>query len=592
MMASDTPASGMPACWQFGDVIVDNALHRVIVAGVPRSLEPKAFRLLQFLIEHRDHVVSKEEILAAIWDDSVVSDNALSRAIAQIRRIIGDDSRHPSYLETVPKVGYRLIADVEPLPVGPRSNGNERRQTSAGAPFAAEGRQGLARPANEPSIAVLPFANLSADKENEYFADGLAEEILNSLARIAELKVIARTSSFAFRGKNQSIESIAAALRVRYVLEGSVRRAGTQIRVTAQLIDAGDGRHLWSGQYDREITDVFAIQNDIGEAISTALRVRIAPPVETVNLEAYQLLLKGRYYLLQLTQESLAKARACIEHACTVDPRYAAAHGALAEYHHTLYVMGLESAETQAPLARAATERALLIDPDHSEAHSILAALANTVDYEWDVAEALHRRACAVPPVSSIILYRRVIWHLLPLRRVDEAEAQLQSGLATDPLNMALQHGVTQCHLHAGRFAQAVEHVQDMVALDASHANLLLLGYTQFRKGDLDDAVQSLTRVVELAPWWPMGIGWLAAISHLAGDRAHAEALGRSLPPCRDAATYHAAAGNVDEMFEGLEIAWQRRDAFLTHILTDAVFGPYFGDARFKSLLARMNLSI
>jgi TolB-like protein/DNA-binding winged helix-turn-helix (wHTH) protein/Tfp pilus assembly protein PilF len=588
MMASD-----LPARWQFGDVVVDNALHRVVVSGVPRDLEPKAFRLLQFLIEHRDHVVSKEEILAAIWDDSVVSDNALSRAIAQIRKIIGDDSKHPSYLETVPKVGYRLIAEVEALPLAAASIGGEPGSTLPGTSFAAGGRRGLPMgAATEPSIAVMPFANLSADKENEYFADGLAEEILNSLARISELKVIARTSSFAFRGKQQGVAEVATALRVRYVLEGSVRRAGTQIRVTAQLIDAHDGRHLWSERYDREVTDVFAIQNDMGEAISTALRVRIAPPVRTVNLQAYQLLLKGRYYLLQLSQESLAKARACFEQARAVDPGSAAAHSAFAEYHHTLYVMGLAPAETQVPIVRAATEQALRIDPDHSEAHSLLAALANTVDYQWDTAEVLHQRACAVTPVSSIILYRLVIWHLLVLNRVDEAEEQLQTGLATDPLNMALQHGVAQCHFQARRYQQAVEHAQDMVALDASHANLLLLGAAQFRNGDLDAAIRSLTRVVELVPWWPMGIGWLAAVSHLAGNRARAEALGQSLPPGRHAATYHAAAGHVDEMFEGLEVAWRTRDAFLTHILTDGVFAPYFDDSRFKGLLARMNLAI
>ena len=588
MMAFD-----VPGCWRFGDVVVDNALHRVTVAGAPRDLEPKVFRLLQFLIEHRDHVVRKEEVLAAIWDGSVVSDSALSRAIAQIRKVIGDDAKDPNYLQTVRKVGYRFIAEVEPLPGAPASRGRENGNTPDSASFAVGGRrETLARAADEPSIAVLPFANLSADKENEYFADGLAEEILNSLARISELKVVARTSSFAFRGKQQGVAEIAAALRVRYVLEGSVRRAGARIRITAQLIDADDGRHLWSGRYDREVTDVFAIQNDIGEAISTALRVRLAPPVEAVNLEAYQLHLKGRYYLLKLSQESLAKARTCFERARAVDPGYAAAHSGLAEYHHTVYVMGLEPAEIQAPLTRAAAEQALRIDPDHSEAHSILAALANTVDYEWDVAEALHRRACNAQPVSSIILYRLVIWHLLVLKRVDEAEEQLQAGLATDPFNMALQHGVAQCHFHARRYQQAVEHARDMVALDASHANLLLLGWAQFQSGDLDGAVRSLTRVVELVPWWPMGIGWLAALSHLAGDRVRAEALGRSLPPCRDAATYHAAAGNLDEMFEGLEVAWRKRDAFLSHILTDGVFEPYFGDPRFKSLLARMNLTI
>lgn len=570
--------------WRFGEVVVDTALHRVLVAGVPRELEPKSFRLLKFLIEQRDRVVRKEEILAAVWSGTSVSDNALSRAIAQIRKAIGDDSKQPNYLQTVPKVGYRLIAAVEP--VGPAAVAGRGDQ---GLPVAAPV---VAERSDDPSIAVLPFANLSADEANEYIADGLAEEILNSLARISELKVIARTSSFAFRGKAEGVAAIAAALRVRYVLEGSVRRAGSRLRVTAQLIDAGDGRHLWSERYEREMTDVFAIQDEIGEAISTALRVRLAPPVQTANLEAYQLHLKGRYYLLQLSQESMARARACFEQALAIDPAYAAAHSALADYHHTAYVMGVAPADTEVPLVRAAAEQALAIDPDHGEAHSLLATLANSVDYQWDVAERLHRRALAARPIRSVMWHRYVFWHLLPLGRVDEAEAELRTALATDPLNMALQHGVTQCHLAAGRYQEAVDHALDMVALDDSHANRLLLGWAQLRTGDLEGAVESFTRVVELAPWWTMGIGWLAATSHLSGDRARAEALGRSLPPCRDAATYHAAAGNVDEMFEGLEVAWRERDAFLTHITNDTVFEPYFGDARFKRLLERMNLAV
>ena len=584
-----------PNRWRFGDAIVDSALHRVIAGGSTRDLEPKAFRVLMYLIEHRDRVVSKEEILAAIWEGIVVSDNALTRAIAQVRKAIGDDAKCPRYVETVQRVGYRLVAEVHPLPTAHVADGSEyasvkNSETDESADSEAVLRGKRMTVSDRPGIAVLAFANLSDDKENEYFADGLAEEILNSIARISELRVIARTSSFAFRDKHEGITAIAAALNVRYILEGSVRRHGTRIRVIAQLIDAEDGGHLWSERFDRELTDVFEIQNDIGEAISTALRVRIAPPVEPIDLEAYQLHLKGRHHLLKLAPDSLAHARACFEQARMLAPDYAAAHSALAEYHHTVYVMGMEPAETQAPLVRAAAERALRIDPAHSEAHSLLAALANTVDYEWDLAETLHRRACSAEPVSSIVLYRRVVWHLLVLGRLEEAEAQLQSALARDPLNMVLQHGVGQCHLHAGRCGQAVDHAREMVALEPSHANLLFLGAAQFLNGDLDAAVKTLTQLVDLAPWWPMGIAWLAAVSHLAGARERAAALGRPLPPGRDAATYHAAAGNVEEMFEGLEIAWRRRDAFLTHILTDGVFTPYFDDPRFRLLLARMNL--
>ena len=573
--------SARPPCWRFGNVVVDTALHRVLVGGAPQDLEPKSFRLLQFLIEHRERVVTKPEIFAAVWPGTVVADNALTRAIAQIRKCLADDPKQPRYIETIPTVGYRLIAKVE-APSFFTFTGASHKPV-APVEDVPEG--------DGPSIAVLPFANLSADKQNEYFADGLAEEILNALARIPDLKVIARTSSFAFRGKEQDVTAIAAALRVHHVLEGSVRRAGTRMRVTAQLIAAGDGSHVWSERYDRDVTDVFAIQDEISEAISTALRVSLTPPVRTANLEAYQLHLKGRHHLLRLSREGLARARACFDQALAIDPGYAPAHSALAEHHHTVYVLGLEPADTEVPRARAAAEQALTIDPGHGESHSILASLADTVDYQWDVAETLHRRALSTRPVASIAWFRYATWHLLPLGRVEEAETQFRTGLATDPLSMPLQHGVAQCHLASGRYEQAIEHAHDMLALDqASHANWLNLGLAQFRNGDVQAAVGSFTRVVELAPWWTFGIGWLAASSHLAGDPGRGEALARSLPLCRDAAIYHAAAGNANEMFEALEVAWRRRDAFLPQIANDAVFDSHVRDHRFQSLLARMNL--
>ena len=178
-----------------------------------------------------------------------------------------------------------------------------------------------ATPAEEsPSIAVLPFANMSGDKEQEYFSDGLAEEILNLLAKIPGLKVTARTSSFAFRGKEQDITKIAETLRVTTILEGSVRKAGNRIRVTAQLVNAADGYHLWSERYDRDMTDVFAVQDEIGEAISEALKVRLAPRTRTVNIEAWQNYLKGRYHYFRYTLESLAKAKECFEQALAIEP--------------------------------------------------------------------------------------------------------------------------------------------------------------------------------------------------------------------------------------------------------------------------------
>ena len=251
---------------------------------------------------------------------------------------------------------------------------------------------GAVKPAeHQPSIAILPFANMSADKENEYFSDGLEEEILNLLAKIPGLKVIARTSSFAFRGKEQDIRKIAERLNVRTILEGSVRRAGNRIRVTAQLINADDQSHLWSERYDRDLTDIFALQDEIGQAISEALKVRLAPRVQSVNVEAYQNYLKGKYQRARATPEGLAKAKECFEHALAIDPNYASAYSGLAGYYSALLLYGIKPTGDMAPLAKSAAEKALAIDAANSEAHSVLACLAAIWHYDWKTAEVHFR---------------------------------------------------------------------------------------------------------------------------------------------------------------------------------------------------------
>ena len=212
-----------------------------------------------------------------------------------------------------------------------------------------------AKPADQqPSIAVLPFANMSDDKEQEYFSDGLAEEIINALTRVKGLKVIARTSAFAFKGKNEDIRKIAETLGVSNVLEGSVRRAGNRLRITAQLIHAADGTHLWSQRYDRDMTDVFAIQDEISQAISEALQVHLAPRARKVNVEAYQLYLKGQYHRLRVTPESMAKAKDYFEQASAIDPNYAQAYSGLATYYYALAVLGIKPAGEVMPMAKAA----------------------------------------------------------------------------------------------------------------------------------------------------------------------------------------------------------------------------------------------
>ena len=456
--------------------------------------------------------------------------------------------------------------------------------------------QAATKPAEkQPSIAVLPFANMSADKENEYFSDGLAEEILNLLAKIPGLKVIARTSSFAFRGKEQDITKIAEALRVQNILEGSVRKAGSRIRITAQLIHAADGTHLWSERYDRDMTDVFAIQDEIGQAISEALQVRLAPRATVVNIEAWQLCLKGEFHRLRFTPESLAKAKEYFEQALAIDPNYAHAYNRLALYYYMLGLLGIKPIGDMAPLAKAAAAKALTIDPTNSESDSALAVMAAAFDYDWKAAEN-HLRKAAAAGASARTHYLYAVYYLLPLGRVPEAMERSQLALESDPLSMLLHFGMAWCMYCARRYSESIECAQRSFEIDPNYyMNWLTMGLAQLGARKREEAIASIQRVTELAPWWSAGWGYLAAACYLANDRERSQQLARKLADSHNhtlgAASYYAAAGEKDAMFEALDGAFQQRDVFLVYIQSLPFFDPYRADPRFQSLLAKMNLA-
>jgi TolB-like protein len=359
-MADPADAQARPV--RFGPFELDCRAGELRKHGIRIKLREQPILILGMLLDRPGQVVLREEIRLRLWStDTIVEfDHGINSAIQKLRNALGDSAADPRYVETVARRGYRFLRKVEK--VGDDS----------------------AEPVDQhPSIAVLPFANMSADQENEYFCDGLAEEILNLLAKIPGLKVIARTSAFTFRGQEQDIRKIAETLGVRNVLEGSVRRAGDRVRIAVQLVNAVDGAYLWAERYDRDLTDIFAIQNEIGQAISEALNLRLAPRAQTVNIEAYQNFLKGQFYRQRLTPKTAARAKECFGRALAIDPNYAAAHSGLASYYHSLAVLTTERSGDIAPLAKSAAEKALAIDPANSEAHSILATVAGIVDYEW-----------------------------------------------------------------------------------------------------------------------------------------------------------------------------------------------------------------
>ena len=452
-----------------------------------------------------------------------------------------------------------------------------------------------------PSIAVLPFANLSADKENEYFSDGLAEEIINVLAKVPELRVIARTSAFAFRGKEQDLRTIGDRLRVETILEGSVRRAGNRIRVTAQLIHVADESHLWSERYDREMTDIFAIQDDISLAIANALKIKLtAPRHRAGNVEAYQNHLKGLYWYQRYNQESLAKAKEFFEQTLAHDPTYAPAYAGLAVFYYGLGALSIKRMTEMAPLAKSAAQKALAIDPSLSEAHSVLGLITGAVEYDWKAAEHHFQAAMAVDPVPPLVRVRFALYFLTPMRRFEEAVMQYRRALETDPLSMMVHFGLAYALYCGRRYDEAIEHAARAVELYPDYWLVHFgMGLAQSQKGSLRESIASLEKAVQLSPSFSVATAFLAASCARSGDQDYAEKLMEQLrqrsseryvsPFCF--AVYEAARGQTERVFEFLEAALAERDPYLTRMDSEPYFEGFRSDPRYRDLLGKVNLA-
>jgi len=362
---------------------------RLLGPGGEVRLEPRVMDVLACLAARAGEVVTRSELVDAVWPRAVGADESLTRCISSLRQALGDDRSKPRYLETVPKRGYRLVAEVAPL------SGIEAHD---------------APPADEPapqapprSIAVLPFANLSDDPRNEYFGDGLAEELLGALSKIDGLRVAARTSAFAFKDRNEDAREIADRLNVAVLLEGSVRRAGERVRVAVQLVNAADGYQLWSERYDRELEDIFAIQEEIAHNIVRALEVTLSPREQRAmqftgvrDVHAYEYYLRGRTYFHRFGARNLEFASQTFQHALDIDPEFARAWAGLADCESFAY-MYYESSKARSERALDASRRAVELAPELAEAHASR-GLAHMLNAEYDEAEAEFERAEELDP--------------------------------------------------------------------------------------------------------------------------------------------------------------------------------------------------
>jgi serine/threonine-protein kinase len=456
------------------------------------------------------------------------------------------------------------------------------------------------KPADETidSIAVLPFANLGGDPEQDYFCEGLAEEILNALTRVPGLRVTARTSSFSVRGKDQDIRQIGQALNVRSILEGCVRHAGNHIRISVQLIHAGNGYHLWSESYDREMTDVFALQDEIAAAIVEALQLKLAgKPVgarrHQPTLPAYEAFLRARHALLKIAPESAARAKQLLEQAIALDIEYAEPYAELGWYYFLQSIMGLRRARETMPVARAQAEKALELAPEEPRAHAVLCAVAGSYDSDWKEAGERFRRTLASEPVPSEARALCALYYLLPLGRFQEALGQFEKALEQDPLNVFIRGAFALVLSFREMHDRALAEAQKAVEIDESHwLPYFAISFSNVLRGDLTEARNAAERSVRAA-WHFQPIGLLAGILARLGNKERADELVlklREMGPAHERVgllLYHVLCSGTDAAADWYAAMVEDRDPFAA---VWSIMKPLRSSPRWPVLAKMMNL--
>jgi TolB-like protein/tetratricopeptide (TPR) repeat protein len=565
------------AAFTLGDWLVEPALDRISKDGAVRHLRPRLMDLLVFLAQHPGEVVTKDQILDHVWQQRFVAESVLSRSVADLRQLLDDDAEQPRYIETIPKRGYRLVAAEGSL-----------------VPRAADA-------ARRPSVVVLPFVDMASGHDQEYFCDGLAEELTNGLAQLAGLRVVARTSAFAFKGRAVDVRQVGRALNVGAVLEGGVQRAGDRLRVTVQLIDVADSCHLWSQRFDRPAGDIFAIEDEIVRSVVLALKVKLlgdragrAMVRTTANPAAHDLYLKGRHLAARRSPESMAQALQCFERAVEADPSYAAAHAAIGECQAVAGFAGFSRPSDVFPLARQAAIRARELDPDLADAHAVLGHESGMFEWRWDEAEAHFQRALELSPGYALAR----VWysHLLTASgRFDEAIEETERACECDPLSPTVRATLGLALYYARRFERAEETYKAVLDADPSFALAhFFLGRLYMVQGRLEEAVEQQAAASVI----PTALGVLAGAWRRLGRPDRARDLVRGLERLAKAryvgplAWFVANADDPDAQLAWLERAVDAREGSVPLLNTDAGMDPLRGDPRYHAIIGRLGLPV
>jgi TolB-like protein/DNA-binding winged helix-turn-helix (wHTH) protein/Tfp pilus assembly protein PilF len=627
------------AICQFGPFCLDPQQRVLLRDGKPIALTSKAFEILTLLVENHGRALSKEEMMRQVWPDSFVDESNLTQHIFHLRKMLGDTQEGRAYIETLPRHGYRFVEAVQQLPAtraeaavptadtsqGPAAVPNTRPTRlrwvigiTAGfllavftlvyvergriwAPPAASGRKVM--------LAVLAFENLSGDPQQEYLSNGLTEELITQLGSLDpnRLGVIARTSAMQYKGSHKDVRQISRELGVDYVLEGSVRRDGERVRITAQLIQVKDQTHLWAKEYDRSLKDILGLESEVAGEVAREIRLRLTP-VESARLakahpvdpDAYELYLKGRYFWNKRNEAAFEKAIDYFHQAIARDPQYARAYSGLADAYALLgsWPNAAVPRRVAMPRAKEAALTALKLDDSLAEAHASLAFVEMHYEWNWKESETEFRRAIELNPNYATAHQWFAYW-LMAQGRPDESIAENGLARKADPLSIIIRTDAVDLLCAAGRFDEAIQKAREAMDLDPDFRLAhYFLGLAYAGKRMYPEALAEYQKGVAMDSkdaWSLSGLGWVYALMH---DRAKAEEIIRRLRQdarerpdlALEIAIIYSALGEKNEAFDWLEKAYQNRDGGLMLVNSYWYFGEVRSDPRFAELVRKIGL--
>jgi TolB-like protein/DNA-binding winged helix-turn-helix (wHTH) protein/Tfp pilus assembly protein PilF len=613
-----------------GQLRIDVSRYEVTLNGKRIKLERQPMDLLILFVQKRGELVTREEIIDKLWGKDVFVDveRSINNAVRKIRNVLADDAAQPHYLETVVGKGYRFIGEVEvagqaaetsssvALPrVVPARRSSTRLLASAGALLVIAAVAIWAwlrsRPNAEPasreihSLAVLPLANLSGDPEQEYFADGMTDELITEIAQVGSLRVTSRTSSMRYKGTARTAPEIAKELNVDAILEGSVARAGDRVRITAQLIDARADRHLWAGTYDTEQKDVLEMEDAVARDVVKQVRLRLTALEKerlnrprSVNPGAHEAYLKGLYYWNKRDRAGLEKAIEYFNQAIAKDPGYAPAYAGIAQCYIPLTYFGYVRGNDVRSQVVAALTKALELDSSLAEAHTALGSANQFYEYDWAAAEREFNRAIELNPNYATAHQ----WYAQMLNsegRAEEALVEHKRALVLDPLSLIIASGTGHRLYRLRRYEEAAVSLREALEMDgnfpSTHWNL---GLVYVQQKDFPSAIKELQEADRLFRGSSLVRGALGYAYAASGDKIRAKAVLLQLENQAkqqyvdpDAFTLiYAGLGNKDKAFEWLAKAIDDREGWVTFINAEPMLDSLRTDRRFQDALRRMNL--